>query len=96
MIKDIENIIKNVKTNINKLLAEKEILQKEKEQYKQKLEKANNDMELQAAEIVKLKQQLNALQLLQAELGDADKKYLAKNIDKHIAAINKTITLLSE
>jgi hypothetical protein len=94
--KEIEHIIKSIKSKTADLIAAKTAALKEKEQLTQQLVKANTALEKQAKQISDLQQQVQALQLLQTNMHVEDKKELGKTIDKHIASINKTITLLSE
>lgn len=96
MQKDIELIVKSIKSKIAKLTATKDALYKENGQLKNKLANAMEVSNKQTETIEKLNQKVQALQLLQTTIGKEEKKELHKTIDKHIQEINKTITLLSE
>jgi regulator of replication initiation timing len=96
MNKEIAIQIKEIKEKIGVLATSKTLLQKEKEQLKNKLDKALTENALQKEQITELTQQLQALQVLHGTMDVDDKKALSKTIEKHIADINKTITLLSQ
>jgi uncharacterized coiled-coil DUF342 family protein len=96
MQKEIAQQIKRIKEGMVQLSASKAMLQKENEQLKSKLEKTNLAVTEQQEIITTLSQKLQALQLVQANMEEEDKKALTKTIDKYIADINKTIILLSQ
>ncbi len=87
--------LKNIKQKVQQLVANKIVLQKQNEQLQLKYNKALQTIEVQQNELQQLQSQLKAIQLLQNNLPDSDKKELEKQIDKHIATLQKTITLLS-
>jgi predicted nuclease with TOPRIM domain len=96
MNNEIEAILKSIKTKLSQLLAEKAMWQKEKTQLQQKLASTADMLKSKEIELALMDDKLKAVQMLQEQLSDADKKELSKSIDQHIANIEKTITLLSE
>ncbi len=96
MNEEIKIQIKGIKAKIAKVVANKHSLLKENEQLKIKLDNALKENDDNVIAIQQLQQRINALQLLSGTTNEADKKELRKTIDKHIADINKTITLLNQ
>ncbi len=96
MQKDTALFIKNFKQKIIQLVADKNLLQKHNLQLQDKLNKLDQTTQQQQTEIQKLTQQIKAIQLLQNNLPQDEKKELLKAINKHITTLQNSITLLSE
>ncbi len=92
----IADLIKTIKQKMQQVQALNEALQKENAALKNKLDAATTEQSELVTKLNKLQQEVQALQLTQSSMEDESRKALNKAIDKHIAAITKSITLLSE
>jgi predicted nuclease with TOPRIM domain len=93
---EIAIVLRNIRQKVQQLIADKTALLKKNEQLQTKLDQQAKLQQQQAQQIIQLQQQLQAIQTLQNNLPPDEKKQLEKAIDKHIATIEKTITLLNE
>jgi regulator of replication initiation timing len=96
MNQEINIQIKAIKAKITEVVANNNALLKENEQLKAKLQISISDNNSNIENMQILQQKINALQLLAGNTNEPDKKELRKTVDKYIADINKTITLLSQ
>jgi regulator of replication initiation timing len=96
MNQEINIQIKAIKAKITQVVASNNALLKENEQLKAKLQISSSDNNSNIENMQILQQKINALQLLAGNTNETDKKELRKTVDKYIADINKTITLLSQ
>jgi regulator of replication initiation timing len=88
--------LQKIKQKVLLLLVENSTLQKQNTALQENLQKQIASNTALTSEVQQLQTQLKALQLLQSNLPDEEKTALSKSIDKHIATLQKTITILSE
>jgi chromosome segregation ATPase len=89
-------LLKNIKQKVQKLTVDNTVLHKQNATLLEKIEKQNSNNLALTTQVQQLQTQLKALQLIQTDLPIDEKRELTKSIDKHIATLQKTITLLSE
>ena len=93
---DLENYIKRINDELQQLLKNYQLLQKENQRQSELIATLQQTKEKDKEQITALQEKVTILKAATGNMNEADKKAFEKNINQYIREIDKCIGILSE